>query len=238
DAEEATRQRGEHAPESWAAFSDASRQDPSVGNRLVNSRAFDIEYDLQTVGPWGVARVELWGTRDGGRTWNSFGVDPDNRSPIRVVTPGSGAFGFRIVVDGANSPPSTPPQPGDRPEMYVSVDLTPPDAQLLSVGQATVDGVERLLIRWSAADENLERLPIALLYSSSAEGPWSAIATGLENSGSYRWRLERHLPNRFYVRLEARDRAGNVAAYQSASPIVLDRPPPRGRLRDVRAAPK
>ena len=43
---------------------------------LVNARTFDVEYDLQAVGSWGVAKVELWGTQDGGKTWVSYGVDP------------------------------------------------------------------------------------------------------------------------------------------------------------------
>ncbi len=49
---------------------------------MVNSRSFDLEYDVEGVGPSGIARVELWGTRDGGRSWSSYGIDNDNRSPI------------------------------------------------------------------------------------------------------------------------------------------------------------
>ena len=58
-------------------------------------------------------------------------------------------------------------------------------------------------------------------------------STGLENTGEYTWRLERHVPDRFYLRLEARDIAGNLAAYQTPAPIMLNRPQPTGRLRGV-----
>ena len=219
----------------WAPARSAADMAPAdLAARVVNSRTFDIEYDLQSVGPWGVAKVELWGSPDRGRTWRSFGVDPDNRSPMRVTVPSAGTFGFRILVDGANSAGAVPPQAGDEPELYVSVDLEPPTTELLAaeLGQGNLS--DHLLVRWTASDTNLEPRPIALFYSSYPNGPWSTIASGLENTGKYTWRIERHVPGRFYLRLEARDTAGNLATYQTPSPIALARPQPTGRLRSVR----
>jgi len=212
----------------------AARSNADSASLVVNSRTFDVEYDLQAVGPWGVSKVELWGTVDEGRTWRSFGVDPDNRSPIRVTVPSAGQFGFRILVDGANSAGSPPPHPGEAPELTVSVDLHPPTVKLLAadLGQGNLSG--HLVVGWKAADTNLEQRPIALFYSSYPNGPWSTIASGLENTGSYTWRIERHVPGRFYLRLEARDVAGNLATFQTPSPIELARPQPTGKLRNVR----
>ena len=98
------------------------------GVRWVNSLTFDVDYDLQTVGPWGVAKVELWATRDGGRQWESLGADPDNRSPMRVTVPAAGVYGFRIVVDGANGVAAPTPAAGEQPELVVGVDLHEPPA--------------------------------------------------------------------------------------------------------------
>jgi len=203
-------------------------------SRVVNSRTFDVEYDLQSVGPWGVSKVELWGTHDNGRIWQSYGVDPDNRSPIRVTVPAAGTFGFRILVDGANSAGALPPRLGDEPELTVAVDLQPPTAELLSAKVGQGNQSDHLLVRWTATDTNLEPRPISLFYSSYPNGPWSTIASGLENTGSYTWRIERHVPGRFYLRLEARDTAGNLATFQTPSPIELARPQPTGQLRGVR----
>ncbi len=218
------------SPSDWAPAHTSSDQ----ASRVVNSRTFDIEYDLQSVGPWGIAKVELWGTHDNGRTWQSYGVDPDNRSPIRVTVPGAGIFGFRILVDGANTAGAVPPQPGDEPELTVSVDLQPPTAELLATELGQGNQAGHLQVRWTATDTNLEPRPIALFYSSYPNGPWSTIASGLENTGSYTWRIGRHVPGRFYLRLEARDIAGNLATFQTPSPIALARPQPTGRLRNVR----
>ncbi len=202
--------------------------------RSVNSRTFEIEYDLETIGPWGVSKVELWGTHDDGNTWQSYGVDDDNRSPLRVSVPGSGTYGFRIVVQGAGTAVTPPPRNGDKPELNVEVDLQTPTAEIVSVEPGRDDLTGHLQIRWAATDSNLERRPISLFYGSYAEGPWSAIATQLPNTGSYTWRMERHLPDRFYIRLESRDIAGNVAAAQTDTPFEIKRPQPTGTLRGVR----
>jgi hypothetical protein len=200
----------------------------------INSLTVDVDYDLQTVGPWGVAKVELWATPDGGRTWSSLGLDPDNRSPLRAALPGAGVHGLRIVVEGVNGSRGTPPQPGDQPEMLLGVDFQPPLAEITgaSIGQGEL--ADHLIINWSASDEHLTTRPITLLVSEAAEGPWSTIATEIENTGEYRWRFTRQPPQKMLLRLEVRDLAGNVATYQTPSPLVLILPQPTGRLRSVR----
>jgi hypothetical protein len=201
---------------------------------LVNARTFDVDYQLQTVGSWGVAKVELWGSQDGGATWQSFGVDPDNRSPARITVPGSGIYGFRIVVEGANSAPAAPPQSGLKAELIVTVDLDGPAAQLLGAQAGTGQQADQMLIRWMAQDDNLEPQPVGLFYSSRPNGPWSTIAAGLENTGEFAWKIERHIPNRVFLKLEVRDTAGNVTVQQTPQPIELNRPQPTGTLRNIR----
>ena len=218
----------------WSASTETSL----AGVRLVNSRTFDVEYEIESAGPWGVSKVELWGTHDGGLSWQSYGTDSDNRSPLRVTVPGSGTYGFRIVVHGAGGAPAEHPRAGDQAELKVAVDLQPPRLELLNAEPGQGDLAGHLSIEWTAADTNLEPRPIALFYSSQPSGPWSTIATGLENNGNYRWRIQRHVPSRFYLRIEAHDTAGNQATYESPSPINLPRPQPTGRLRSVRPVVK
>jgi hypothetical protein len=205
-----------------------------AGIRWVNSLIFDLDYDLQTVGPWGVSKVEMWATRDGGKQWVNFGADPDNRSPMRLAVPAAGVYGFRLVVTGANGAAAPTPAPGDQPEMVIGVDLQEPQAalQAAEVGQGTL--ADHLLIRWTASDENLEPRPVGLFYSAAPEGPWSTIATDLDNSGQYAWRMLKQVPEKLFLRLEVRDKAGNVSIRQSPAPVVLHLPQPTGRLRSVR----
>lgn len=204
-----------------------------VEPKFVNSRTFSLEYQVEDVGGWGVSKVQLWGTRDGGQTWHYYAEDDDNRSPLNVTVDGEGLYGFRIIVQSAAGPGGFAPQSGDEPELWVGVDLHRPQAELLSVEPGTGNLSDHLVLRWRADDDNLEPRPISLFYSSRPTGPWSAAATGLQNTGEYAWRMERYVPTQFYLRLEVRDTAGNLAAYQTVEPIRLDRPQPTGTLRGV-----
>ena len=93
-----------------------------------------------------------------------------------------------------------------------------------------------LRIRWSASDSNLAERPVTILYSSHETGPWSTAAANLENSGEFHWRLQRHLPERLFLRVEVRDQAGNIGFAQLKNPVLLEAPQPVGRLRAVRPA--
>lgn len=200
--------------------------------KLVGSRTFALEYDLDDRGRWGVSKVELWGTRDGGQTWHCFARDDDYRSPLVVTVDEEGLYGFRIVVESAGSV-LQPPVSGDEPELWVAVDLHRPIIEMTAIERGAGNLVDHLILRWQASDDNLEARPISLFYSSRPTGPWSAIATNLEDTGAYAWRVERHVPARLYLRIEARDTAGNLAAFQTREPIEFDPHEPSGELRDA-----
>jgi hypothetical protein len=192
---------------------------PSSPPKRVGSRTFALEYDLDQVGHWGVSKVELWGTRDGGRSWRSYARDDDNRSPLVVTVDDEGLYGFRIIVASAGSSAGREPTAGDAPELWVDVDLRRPVVELTAIERGDGNQADHLILRWRADDGNLEARPISLFYSSRPSGPWTAVATNLENTGSYAWRVERYVPARFYLRLEARDTAGNLAAFQTREPV-------------------
>jgi len=206
-------------------------QAPPANTKRVGSRTFALEYDLDDAGRWGVSKVELWGTRDGGKSWHSFVRDDDHRSPLVVTVDEEGVYGFRIVVDIAGSAAATPPSAGDEPELWVSVDLHRPVVELTAIERGDGNLADHLIFRWKVADDNLEPRPIALFYSSRPTGPWSAIATSLEDTGEYAWRVERYVPARFYVRVEARDTAGNLAAFQTREPVDFAPADTGGHLR-------
>lgn len=211
---------------------DTSFMPPGEKPRMVNSRTFELEYEVESIGPSGIGKIELWGTRDGGRTWASFGVDADNRSPLVVKVDSEGIYGFRIVVTSPNGSGGDNPRAGDLPDLWIGVDRTKPAVKLTGV-EIGKDGSE-LVLRWEASDELPDPRPISLLFSDRPGGPWTAFASGLENTGSYTWRLDSRAPEQLYLRVEARDEAGNLGIYESPDPLPLDRQRPQGRLRSVR----
>ncbi|MFW5693347.1 MAG: hypothetical protein ACOCWL_03940, partial [Thermoguttaceae bacterium] len=201
--------------------------------RPVNARLFELEFDVESVDPSTISHVELWATRDSGRSWRSVSLHQDGRSPILAKVDEEGTYGFQIVVHG-RSGPGRKPQPGDKPDIWVRVDLTKPVARIVSAEEGTGSEAGHLVILWTAEDEELAAAPISLAYSNRPGGPWTSIARQLANSGRYAWPLPAGEQGPIYLRLEARDAAGNLAEFETSQPVVLDRAPPRVRVREVR----
>lgn len=204
---------------------------PGERPRMINSRRFELEYDVESVGPSGIAKVELWGTVDGGRSWSSFGVDNDNRSPLLVNVPTAGLYGFTVIFTNGNGFGGYAPREGDLPEIWVGVDLTPPTARITGAEMGRDAG--ELLVHWEAEDDLLDPRPVALSFAERPTGPWSTIAAGLENTGQYAWRLDNRVPDRIYLRIEVRDEAGNIGSYISPDPVAVDLQRPQGHIRGV-----
>jgi hypothetical protein len=207
---------------------------PGMQPRMVNSRRFELEYDVEAAGPVGLRSIETWGTKDGGRTWASYGLDDDHRSPILVSVDSDGIFGFRIVVESMTGLRGDPPRAGDVPDVWVGVDTTKPFARFIGADLAPGPKPEALTIRYEAGDAMLAPQPISLFFSGDPAGPWQLITEKLENNGQFAWRIEKGLPDRVYLRLEARDLAGNVTSIITPAPVSLLPAPPKGYIRDVR----
>jgi len=205
----------------------------AVRPRMVASPEFELEYEIESVGPSGVGKVELWGTRDGGRTWSDYAMDADKQSPMPVTVDGEGIYGFRILVQSGTGFGGQPPVEGDLPDVWIGVDLTKPTCQI-TASEVSPTGTE-LVIHWEAADDAIDPRPVTLLFSESASGPWTPIASGLENSGSYQWSLDSRVPARVFLRIEVRDEAGNTGSHTLADAVTLDRNRPQGKIRGVRA---
>lgn len=220
---------GVSPPEVSSIVSPTAHQ-PSSPPKLVGSRTFALEYDLDGAEA-GIARVELWGTRDGGRSWSRFAIDSDNLSPLVATVDAEGLYGFKILVQNAGARAPNSPSAGDAPELWVAVDLQRPIIELTAIERGTGNLADHLVLNWRAEDNNLEARPIAIYFSSRPGGPWSAIATNLENSGQYAWRVERYVPSKIYLRIEARDTADNMAAFQTREPIECGQTSATARFR-------
>jgi hypothetical protein len=203
---------------------------------MTAARSFLLEYDVDSVGPSGVRRVELWQTRDAGRTWQPVGVDDDNRSPIEVKPPEEGIYGYRIVVESGNGLTGPPPRPGDLAEIWIGVDWTNPKGEITSAFYGSGNRAGALEIHWKAEDDRLAQRPISLQFSDKPNGPWSPIASGLPNDGVYHWQVDNRVPADIYLRLEVRDAAGNSTVNQLDRPIPNDGLIPQGRIRSIRPA--
>ncbi|MCS7304194.1 MAG: hypothetical protein NZ602_03680 [Thermoguttaceae bacterium] len=226
------------APKQTSSSSQPSDTPMGVGAqagsvRMVNSRIFELEYELG--GPMVPGRVELWATRDGGRTWQCWGPDTDGRSPMIVSVPEEGIYGFRVLVSADPRTPTSGPQPGELPDVWIGADWTRPTGRIIAVEPIQADQDPQLLIRWEASDRYLADRPISLFYSpTGAMGSWTPIATSLQNTGQYLWKVPAHIPDRVYIQLEIRDQAGNLTVDQTRQSIPIGVGRERAKIRDVR----
>ena len=199
------------------------RLPPGTQPRMVNSHAFEIDYDVDTAGPSAAGRVELFWTGDGGRTWNRYDTDDDCRSPMLVQVERDGLYGFWLTIDGIGGLRGETPREGDVPQAWVGVDTMPPVARLTTAEPAGEQGAS-LSIRWEATDALLAPAPISLAYSTRASGPWTEIATGLTNNGQHTFQPPHQLPAQVYLRLQARDEAGNVQVFDTSEAVIVSQP--------------
>jgi hypothetical protein len=206
---------------------------PDSPPKMVNSRLFELEYQMDTVALSGAQRVELWGTRDGGFSWSNFGADRDKQSPMLVTVNEEGLYGFRVVLQDARLDDEKP-QRGDRPDVWIGVDLSKPTGRIISAHRGIGNQAGQMIVEWEADDPMLTARPVSLLVSGSAGGPWSMIASNVENTGRHSWPIDSRLPQRVHLRLEVRDRAGNVGVFETAEAGASDPLRPTVRIRDVR----
>jgi hypothetical protein len=214
-------------PGSRATPSPARQRDQTL---LVGNPRFPLQYEVDGVGPGGVAKVQLWVTHDGGRSWFPQAEDPDRTSPYPVDLRGEGTFGLWLAVQGPSGLGDPPPAPGDKPQSWVEVDTTPPIVQVDPPRIGTGTSTGKVLITWRASDPHLASRPVLLFYrAEGTEANWTRIAGPLENNGQYIWVVPPGVPPKFRIRIEVIDTVGHKGAAETA-PVLVDRARPKGRI--------
>ncbi len=201
--------------------------------RLSNSRRFTLDYDLESVGPDGIKEIELWGTTDNGLTWGKWGSDQDKISPMEVEVNNEATYGFRIVIVGNNGLEGNKPQRGDPADIYVGIDTTRPRCKITSAAYGKGADAGKLDIRWEATDLHLGPRCVSLAYSDRADGIYTPIAAGLDNSGQFLWQCDPRGHKQVYLQLEVRDEAGNIAVERLTDPIHIEGLVPQGKIRSL-----
>ena len=199
--------------------------------RFSNSVRFSLDYEVEAIGNGGVDAIELYGSLDQGKTWRLWGADPDQMSPFDIETKEQGLFGFRIAVTGRNGLASPRPLPGDAPDLFVLVDTFAPFTRITGAQYGEGDRVGALVIRYECKDDHLKPRPVALAFSETTEGPWTTIAAGLSNQGTYIWPADPGLPRQIYLRIDVTDKAGNVGTHILDRPVDTQGLAPRARIR-------
>lgn len=189
--------------------------------RMVNSKRVTLNYELKDVGASGVSGVELWCTQDG-HTWKKGEIVAQTSHSFTVEVKEEGLYGFTLLARNGAGVGKDAPAAGEQPQVWVTVDVTKPAVQIVSVELDRNAKTPTVEVHWVAKDKNLGPKPITLSYAEQPEGPWTPIAAGVENSGQYEWQPKPDVPHRIYLKVEAVDMPGNAAAAQTANPLKLE----------------
>lgn len=204
-----------------------------TGTKVIHTTSFNLGYALDQVGPSGVGAVDLYITEDNGRSWFHYGSDPDKSSPFTVSLRKSGQYGFSIRARSGIGLSIDPPIPGDLPDTMIVIDTVPPRPKLNSFQQGLGPAHNQLQINWTLIENDLPAQPVLLSYAYSPTGPWEPISGWVENSGRYLWTVDTRITSPIFIRIEARDLAGNVAHVDSEQAIPIDLTKPTARIVDI-----
>lgn len=201
----------------------------SESRQIVSSQVFNIDYRVDDVGVSGVSDVELFVTENNGREWFRYGKDADLQSPFEVDTRGEGTFGFAVRASNGLGFSQAAPQPGEQPNIVVTVDKKAPVVEL-GRPQVVVSNGGRIRMAWRVSEPNPSDSPIRLEYSASNSGPWTPLFDWQVDTGGYEMAIQPGMPHSVHFRLLARDVAGNVTASQTNQPVLIDQRRPTARL--------
>lgn len=178
-------------------------------------RARDIELHYRLSGATNKAQVELWYTRDRGVTWQSYGIDPDGRSPLLFTAPAEGLYGFTLIAHDGARVSAPPPNGHQQPHRWVFIDYTPPLVQWSTIEPGDDFANKRTVqLRWIAHDDHLTNRPITLAYQSSVDQQWRVIESQLPNVGRYDWVVPAGIAGQVTLKLAVYDQGGHVVERQ------------------------
>jgi hypothetical protein len=219
---------------------------PVAGLEYRNTNRLNVEYTVDKVGASGIGSVDLYWTRDDGANWQRLtgeqitptapGLDgmPQTKRTIAAELPGEGRYGLYLIVRSGVGLGKQPPKSGDRPQMRVEVDMTPPEGVLYGL-QPVQGQTDSVIVRWKAGDLNLAERPIRLEWSERKGGPWSRISdTDLANTGYYTWKLPSQIPGRVYLKMTISDLAGNAGVAETLEPVTIDLSEPEAKIISIK----
>jgi hypothetical protein len=206
----------------------------------VRDRSVAIDFDVDHKGPSGVQKIEVFCTQDDGQSWIKYSESRMTSPPLQLELPKvDGLYGFCMVLYSGVGQSEGPPQRGDPPHFRLLVDRTVPQVTLF---EPVLDASQpnALLIRYKASDANLVPGSVALSWKSRPEQPWQPLTPGAAHPSAQfagvqecSWSLPPDVPNSVYLRVTARDQAGNVGEFVTRDPVTVDLNKPVARVKAV-----
>ncbi len=198
--------------------------------RHVKGREFQLRCKITNEGDSGVQGIDVYVLRD--NVWQKFSADPkqykkepDGSVKVAVKVAGPGRWGFTLIPRSGVGLSNPPPRLGDPPQIWIEVDETRPDVRIDKVDVGQGPDLGRMTVYWTASDVHLRTKPITISYSATKDGPWTPLASQLDNTRVHvvdTHTVNPKLPFEFYLKVEAVDEAGNVGSAVTPNTVKID----------------
>jgi hypothetical protein len=208
--------------------------------QVINVTSFKLGFEVEDKGASGLSKADVYITRDEGKTWKQWShhEKPDGNVLVDLTRNNNpnveGIYGMKMVLYSGAGLSREIPKPGETPDLRFDVDVTPP---IVKIYEPVPDSTQKdtMILRWQAVDRNLSADPITLEWADGPRGPWipivasdtlgvsAGVAKRLANTGSYAWKLPSNFPtHKVYLKIAARDVAGNLSEATTAQPVLVD----------------
>lgn len=210
---------------------------------LLNHRDVSIDFEVTSMGGSPIRAVELWASRDSGKTWEKLDRMVGAKSPFKATLGAEGSYGLMLIFESESGLRSRGNQ-----VVPVQIDLTPPvvridPAMKSNVAPAGNAGPRTVRVEWSMEDKSLDVGGTRIEYSVNGRN-WFPMTlsepmqfeqkgTSGEVKCSALWELPTGIPHGVMVRVTARDLAGNQTTAEIPQKLTVDLVAPEGRIRGI-----
>lgn len=200
-----------------------------TGPQISPNAQVALTAQAQDAGPAGLSSVQLWISRDDGKTWGEGPLVADGpliasgSGSIAWQAPSDGRYRLALVcIDQAGNPSLTPKGPGEDQATLIV------DSQKPVVTLATATGIaeaagggpnarnafkagDRVAVNFAIQDANLAQNPVTVLFSRDDGKTWQELAKAQPADTAYRFEIPAGPDtNAARIAVRAIDIAGNV----------------------------
>ncbi len=139
---------------------------------VTGASRFQIPFDVETEpGETLQGFAVLYGSQDGGKTWDKLQSVPAAQQNFQFAAPRDGVYAFAVRMTDAQGNLQTAIQ-GSQPELLVTVDTKMPDLRL-ELHEVTPGQV---MVHWQITDMNADISTLKLEYTEGQDGRWKTLS--------------------------------------------------------------
>ncbi|HXX94242.1 MAG TPA: hypothetical protein VEN81_11455, partial [Planctomycetota bacterium] len=199
----------------------------AIGPDRSNSHSVNIVYEIRNRGSAPLRKVTLYYRPEHVKEWIKYGDDPDQESPM-LFAKADGKYGIYVVCATeaglASDRRQMPPEEGTEPQLWLTIDATPPQLTLESFSNGGYVMAGAVMdVAWKMLEANPDPKGMEIQHSPDGGITWTVVATGVDpTKGTHRWIVPNSPGARHKIRLLCTDRFGNRGQVESEKPFTID----------------